>query len=105
MLLVRLIHIFFLGIFLIVIGIARPQTNAFYWVCIVLGILGLSVFLIRFRKEEIFWSIWHILVATLLLWIGIMGHHAFPFLFKLMILLGSAAIGYHTIRLLQDNLD
>jgi hypothetical protein len=42
------------------------------------------------------------MVALVLCWIGIQGRLSPRFLFKILTLLGVAAIGYHLIGLLKD---
>lgn len=99
---IRIIHIFILGIFLLYVGITKPKKAWPYIALILLGVIAIIVFLSQVGKEKLFWVMWHVLfVGVVLLWIGGMRNNAPDFLYKLLIIIGSAAIGYHLIRLFE----
>ena len=103
LLFIRLAHIFILGVFLLYIGISKTKKMWPYNVLIVLGIVAVVAFLLQVRKENLFWVVWHMLVVGIVsIATGVMRDNSPDFLYKLLIILGSAAIGYHLIRLIQD---
>jgi len=102
-LLIQLIHILVFGSFLIYVGVAIPRNEVYYYILLSLGILAILYFLGNINKENMFWIIWHIfIIGIILIWVGIQKSKSPTFLFKLLIILGSAAIGYHFIRLVQN---
>lgn len=99
---IQIIHIFIFGIILLYVGIVIPKDDWIYYILLALGIIAISFFLINFKKS-LFWILWHILIiGIVLLWVGILKYNSPKFLFKLLIILGSAAIGYHLVRLIQN---
>ena len=106
-LIIQITHILFLGVFLLYVGIYKPKANWVYNLLIVLGILAIIVFSVKiYNNENLFWLIWHVFfVGIVLLWTGIMRKQSFDFLYKLLIIIGSAAIGYHAVRLIQNILN
>jgi len=101
-LLVQLFHILFLGVFLVIVGATRPRSAWWYYVLLALGIIAVVKFSLEARRKTLFWVLWHVLVVgPVLIWVGSQRRRSFDFLFKILIMIGSAAIGYHTIRLVQ----
>lgn len=102
--LIQIIHMLIFGTFLLYVGLAtRSSPTWVYNVLFMLGVIVAIVFLVEIHKKTLFWVLWHVLVvATVLIWVGIMKNNSFDFLYKLLIIIGSAAIGYHAIRLVQS---
>lgn len=99
--LIHLVHIFILGMLLLYVGIEKPKKDWLYYVLLALGIIIILKFLSQWKKEDPFWIVWHTFVGIVLISVGIKKRHSFAFQYKLLIILGSAAIGYHAIRLAQ----
>lgn len=99
---IQSIHIFIFGIVLLYVGITIPKYDWIYYILLTLGIIAIIFFSLNFKKS-LFWILWHILIiGIVLLWVGIQKYNSPKFLFKLLIILGSAAIGYHLVRLIQN---
>ena len=99
---IRLIHILVIGLFLLCIGFAVPASAWIYPIVLVLGVFLLVYWLVTLRDQDVFWTVWHLLIALVLCWVGILGHGSPRFLFKIIIIVGVAAIGYHLIGLVRD---
>lgn len=110
--LIHLIHIFFISFLFIYVGIYK--TNIPNWVYILLLVLGLFIipyqsykaFLYYKNGKDYYWiNLMHVfLIGPLLIWIGIhknkTGNSAFDFL----LMFGFAALGYHTLSLFDESL-
>ena len=71
-----------------------------YWTSLVLGIAVFFDWAIRFKMS--FMTIVHlVLVVPLLITIGVLKSKSPIYLYKIAIMIGSAAIGYHIISLLK----
>ncbi|NDE17606.1 hypothetical protein EBZ80_22035 [bacterium] len=101
---IRLIHIFVLGLFLLWVGVAVPQQPWLYPVLLLLGLFLLIYWLVTLRRQDVFWIVWHLLVGLVLIWIGVTGHGSPRSLFRLLVIIGVAAIGYHLVGLVRDRL-
>ena len=102
-LIIQIIHIFILGIFLLYVGIMIPCADWNYYILFIFGLVALLFFIINIREEKLFWVLWHVLIiGIILIWVGIQKSDSPQFLFRLLIILGSAAIGYHSIRMIQN---
>lgn len=99
---IRLLHVFVIGLFLLWVGLAVPEAAWIYLVVLAAGVFLLVYWLVTVREQDVFWTVWHLLVAVFLCWIGIQGSGSPRFLFKILVLLGVAAIGYHLIGLVRD---
>jgi len=99
---IQIVHIFVLGVFLLTVGITRPKQDAVYHILLVMGILVVIWWIAQLRTGDPFWIVWHFIVAGVLLSVGLRGRRCFAFQYKLLIILGSAAIGYHSVRLVQS---
>lgn len=100
-LIVQLVHVFVFGVFLLYIGIGKPP-KWIYRVVFGTGVVVFCYWIITLKKQDIFWSVWHLLLSVVLIWIGIQTTATPVFLFKLCIIYGWAAIGYHSTRLIQN---
>jgi len=98
---IQLIHILIFGLFLIYIGIVIPEQDWIYWIAFSIGLFLPIYWIATFHKQDIFWIIWHCLVAIFLLWIGIQKHDSPDFIFRVILMLGILAIGYHFTRMVQ----
>lgn len=99
---IQIIHIFVLGIFLLTIGIVKPKQDAVYHFLLVMGVLVVVWWIAQLQTGDPFWIVWHFIVGGLLLSVGLKGRQCFAFQYKLLIIIGSAAIGYHSVRLVQS---
>jgi hypothetical protein len=99
---IRLIHILVIGLFLIWIGVAVPDVTWIYPIIFVIGAALLVYWLATLRDQDIFWTVWHLLMAFVLCWIGLWGHGSPRFFFKILVIIGAAAIGYHLVGLVRD---
>lgn len=100
--LVSIFHILFTGPILIYLGKMKPQIPVIYHIILILGIaLGIYfLYKIFIEKYKSPWFVLHFLLfVPLLIWIGLMGTTAPPFLFSILVAIGCAAIGYHGIKL------
>jgi hypothetical protein len=103
-LLTQIGHILILGPLLLYIGISKPPQNWLYQILMILGIIAISTFLMKLilAWSTLFWTMWHILfISIILIWVGVKKDKSPSFLFNLLIIIGSAAIGYNLIKLLK----
>jgi hypothetical protein len=102
-LIIQIVHIFLIGIFLIYVGIMIPDYDWIYYILLSFGIIAILFFFININNQDLFWIIWRIfIIGIILIWIGIQKYNSPKFLFKLLIILGAGAIGYHLIKLIQN---
>lgn len=108
-LLVRLFHIFITGPLLIWIGLTEPQSNWVYRLLFALGLLMIIAFgvkLIIAKTLNVWYVIHALLFSSLLIYAGYTGLHggdAVPHVtFGLLLAVGIAASGYHSVRLIQS---
>lgn len=103
---VRILHILLIGPLLMYVGLMKPAQT---WVYYALGTLGLGIF-IRFLWEfassklsqRSVWYVLHFtLFAGLLLVAAWYGPTAPQIVFSLLLAVGVAALGYHSIRALN----
>ncbi len=103
-LLTQLGHILILGPLLLYIGISKPPQKWLYHILLILGIIAILVFILKLilAWSSVFWVLWHILfIGIILIWVGVKKESSPSFLFNLLIIIGSAAIGYNLIKLLK----
>ena len=103
----NLVHILFVGPLLIYTGYFIPTYPAIYILLILLGcaIFGRFVYSLATtpRSQRHVWFGLHALVfAPLLIYVGIMRTSAAKVTFSLLLAIGIAAFGYHTVRLLSS---
>jgi hypothetical protein len=105
-LLVKLFHIFFVGLLFLYVGI--KGNNISKWMYKLLLFLGIVVILYHLpklylhliHKEKIWVSLIHIFaVGPLLIYIGINGINTGQEYYNLLLMLGFATIGYHAYGL------
>lgn len=101
---VKLAHIFFTGPALIYIGLMKPNNKWIYRVLLATGLLLLVFFFYHIitttpTPYHVWLYIHLLLFIPLLIWIGLKQDKAPNILFSLIVAIGCAAIGYHTIRL------
>ena len=107
---VALIHILFVAPLLIYIGLRKPQQNWVYFILFILGIGVLLNFLTKIVRQDnwnqrtVWYAIHMLLFASLLLYVGWYGVKAADVSYSLLLAVGIAAFGYHSIRLIQQNL-
>jgi len=99
--LIHLFHIFFVGPLLIYIGIHGNKTNTTMLHSLkFLGLLVIMYHGYKMYKTGSWVNYFHVLfVGPLLVLIGIYGNSSSDKFFKLMLLSGIAALGYHTYYL------
>ena len=107
---VSLFHIFFVAPLLLVIGFMRaglPEWS--YWGILMLGLFimvyhGYKMIIRYLYKSESTWinAIHVFTVAPLLIYIGYKKRETLRFAYELMIMIGFAALGYHTIFLIRS---
>lgn len=104
---VALIHLLFVAPLLIYIGLSKPKQN---WVYIILFILGIGVVLNflskivrqdKWNQRTVWFAIHMLLFASLLMYVGWYGVKAADVSYSLLLAVGVAAFGYHSIRLIQ----
>jgi hypothetical protein len=96
-------HILLIGPFLIWVGVTIPQKKWPYYVLIAFGVFAAIVITSRIFIESLspafIWFTIHLLLfIALVLFVGFRGPNAAGPFFGLLIALGFAAIGYHSIR-------
>ncbi|AAC96498.1 hypothetical protein PBCV1_A130R [Paramecium bursaria Chlorella virus 1] len=99
---VSIFHVLFTGPLFVYLGKVKPQIPLVYHIILALGIaLGIYfLYKILIEKHKSPWIVLHLLLfVPLLVWIGLMGTAAPPFLFSILVAIGCAAIGYHGIKL------
>ena len=97
-------HILILGPLLLYIGILKPPQKWLYTILIILGMISIFVFLLKLilAWSTLFWAMWHVLViGIILVWVGMKKDQSPSFLFNLLIIIGSAAIGYNLSKLMK----
>lgn len=100
----QLLHILVIAPFLVYVGLARPGSPAVYWT---LGLLGALLF---FNFSRLLWTdgvrgwlvIHAFLFPSLFLYVAWRGEEATDIAFSLLIAIGSAAAGYHVIRMISS---
>lgn len=103
-LLTQLGHILILGPLLLYIGMLKPPQKWLYTILIILGLIAILVFLLKLilAWSSLFWVLWHILIiGIILIWVGIKKDQSPSFLFILLVIIGSAAIGYNLSKLMK----
>jgi hypothetical protein len=103
-LLTQIGHILILGPLLLYIGITKPTQNWLYRILIILGIISILVFLTKLilAWSTLFWTMWHVLaIGLILIWVGMKQEKSPAFLFNLLVIIGSAAIGYNLSKLMK----
>ena len=100
--LISLVHVFITGVFLIYLGWMGGRTPVWaYWVALVLGVLVFIRWVMRFSVNLI--PFIHVFfVAPLLVYAGVRRNKTEDIVYKLFIIIGSAAIGYHIVSLLRQ---
>lgn len=104
-----LFHVLFVSPLFIYVGIAREQVPeaVFYTLGGLGGVMGLYQIYKAYEKIKAGQSAWinfiHIfLVAPLLLILGVLGKTTSRKYFEMLLLLGFAAFGYHTLSIIRD---
>lgn len=107
MLAISLAHVFFTGPLLVYIGVFQPFHPIFYHALLAFSILIGLYFLYRITQIPItspyqVWLLLHLLAfVPLLLWVAIRRQETPRIVFSLLTAIGTAAIGFHLIRLAQ----
>jgi hypothetical membrane protein len=101
-LIIQILHIFVFGVFLLYLGIAMPTINWIYNIVLILGIFILIYWIATLMTQSLFWIIWHLLIGIILILVGIYKQDTPYFVFNLLIIIGSGAIGYHLTRLIEN---
>jgi hypothetical protein len=104
---VNLAHIFFTGPLLIYVGLLQPDHAWVYHVLLGLGVsLGIYFLYMIFTRSLSQYHVWlmvHLaLFFPLLIWVGLKKKEAPRVIFSLILAIGCAAVGYHSIRLVQS---
>jgi len=104
----HLIHMLFSGPLLIYVALVQPTSPYVYWLLLLLGIaicfkFTYSAFTTEFSQRHVWFAIHAILFSSLLIYVGSMGPDTPKVGYSLLLAVGIAAIGYHTIRLIQEN--
>ena len=102
---VNAFHIFFVGPFLIYIGIKKPQI---FWIYVLLLILGICLFFkflyelcMKKVSQSTIWYLIHMLLfSTLMIFMGINNITSPKICYSLLLAIGISAFGYHLTRAL-----
>lgn len=100
---VQMIHILFVGPLLIYVGLQQPKYDAVYILLLLLGIYVLFKFLYtsfseKVGEQHVWYAVHMVLFAMLLLYVGYYRTKTPRVAFSLLLAVGIAAFGYHTIR-------
>lgn len=100
------LHVFIIAPLLIYIGLIRPKYDWLYYILFALGLgvivnFGLKVIGQPWTQRTVWYAIHIMLFAILLLYVGWFGVGASDVSFSLLLTVGVAALGYHTIRYIQ----
>lgn len=106
---VYFIHIFFIGPFLIYIGLYEPSSPYFYWVLLLLGTYIICKFVFvgvttKWSERHVWFALHALFFGTLLLYVGYHGPTTPHVAFSLLLAIGIAAFGYHSTRFIQHQL-
>jgi hypothetical protein len=102
----NLLHILLTGPLLIYIGLKKPKQDWIYNLILILGIILSIYFLILIIKIPYSpyhsWLFIHFIVfIPLLLFVGIRKTNTPNIIYSILLTLGIAAVGYHSVRLYQ----
>lgn len=100
----QLVHILVIAPFLIYVGLTRPQSSVYYLVLGLLGVLLLLNFTYKLMSAKSVrgWLVIHAYIfSALFLYMAWFGRESADISFSLLIAIGSAAAGYHAIRMLS----
>ena len=106
---VPIIHIFFIGPFIIYVGLYEPTSPYFYWVLLFLGMYIIFKFIfvgvtIKWGERHVWFALHAIFFGTLLLYVGYNGNTTPHVAYSLLLAIGIAAVGYHSTRFIQYQL-
>jgi len=108
---VHLVHMLMSGPLLIYVALAQPKTQYVYWLLMVLGVaicakFAYTAFTTELSQRHVWYAIHAVLFASLLVYVGYMGVYSeVPRIgYSLLLAVGIAAVGYHTVRIVQENL-
>ena len=99
-------HIMFNGPLMIYIGVTHPKNIIFYWLLLIIGIIIIALFCYKALTNQLYaFLIVHlVLFSALFLSIAYLRftNQTIPYyLYNFLIAIGIAAIGYHTMKLLN----
>lgn len=98
----NLFHILISGPFLMYVGLRQPTHKAYYYTLLALGLLLLVVFGREITKP---WAVVHMaLLVPLLLYVGVARNNSGE-AYSFLVAVGTAAIGYHAIRVYKKVLN
>jgi len=105
--LVHLVHMLITGPLLIYVGLAQPQNKYVYWLLMLLSVavfakFTYSAFTTELSQRHVWFAIHALLFASLLGYVGYQGVNTPHVGYSLLLAVGIAAVGYHTVRLIQD---
>jgi len=105
---VHLIHMLFSGPLLLYVALAQPKNRYVYWLLMALAAticvkFAYTAFTTKLSERHVWFAIHGILFASLLFYVGWMGADTPHVGYSLLLAVGIAAIGYHTVRLVQEN--
>lgn len=103
----NLLHILFTGPLLIYVGLKKPKENWIYNLFLILGIILAIYFLVLIANTPYSsyhsWLFIHFAIfIPLLLFLGIRKTQTPSIIFSITLALGIAAVGFHSIRLIQS---
>ena len=102
---INLLHVIFIGPFLIYIGLVKPQSSLLYYILFGLGLLVFLKFLYSLLTQEIsqrsVWYVLHMLLfAMIAMYVGGHQNQTLRIGYSLLLATGISAFGYHLIRFL-----
>ena len=105
---VHLVHMLLSGPLLIYVALAQPQNKYVYWLLLALGVaicakFAYTAFTTQLSQRHVWYAIHAVLFASLLGYVGYMGSETPRVGYSLLLAVGIAAVGYHTVRIVQEN--
>ena len=110
---VHLVHMLLSGPLLIYVALAQPHNKYVYWLLMALGVaicakFAYTAFTTELSQRHVWYAIHAVLFAALLGYVGYKGSAesgGVPRVgYSLLLAVGIAAVGYHTVRLIQENM-
>jgi hypothetical protein len=105
---VHLAHILFSGPLLIYVGFMKPQYQWVYYMLLCLGVVLILYFLwemiehLPLSQKHVWLLIHAVIFGGLLVYVGLRGIHTPDVVYSILLAIGIAAVGYHTVRMVQD---
>jgi hypothetical protein len=104
----HLVHILITGPLLIYISISQPKTRYLYWLLMALGTaifinFCYMAFKLKLSERHVWFAIHALLFSSLLFFVGWKGTDTPHVGYSLLLAVGIAAIGYHLVRIFQEN--